>query len=344
MTAPAFDVVVPTVGRESLARLLGTLAACGPPWPETLVVVDDSGQGKAVPTPPVLAGRTRILRTRGRQGPAAARNLGWRATSAPFVAFLDDDVLVSPEWTRRLVADLESLDRRTAAVQGRLSVPRASRPSDRARTTARLEGARWITADLAVRRDALDDVGGFDERFPRAYREDTDLALRLQDRGWRLTMGGRRSEHPVRPAPWWVSVPQQRGNADDVLLAAIHGPYWRRRVGEAPGLFRCHVMTTAALVVAAGAAVTGRRRLAAGGAATWLLLTAALIWRRVAPGPRTAGEVLAMAATSAAIPPVAVAHRVAGHLRHRRAPAWTPPSEGLRGAGVYAPTGLGSWP
>jgi hypothetical protein len=223
-----------------------------------------------------------------------------------------------------LVADLEGLDARTAAVQGRLTVPRPPRPSDWARSTARLEEARWITADLVIRRDALAEVGGFDERFPRAYREDTDLALRLMDRGWRLAMGGRRTEHPVRPAPWWVSVPQQRGNADDVLLAAVHGPHWRRRVGETPGLFRRHVVTTAALVVASGALVAGRRRLAGAAGLTWLVLTARLTWRRVAPGPRSPREVLAMAATSVAIPPVAVVHRTAGHVHHRRASAWRP--------------------
>ena len=43
--------------------------------------------------------------------------------------------------------------------------------------------ASWITADMTYRRSALAEVGGFDERFPRAFREDADLALRLQAGG-----------------------------------------------------------------------------------------------------------------------------------------------------------------
>jgi predicted NodU family carbamoyl transferase len=35
--------------------------------------------------------------------------------------------------------------------------------------------------------------------------------------------------HPVRPANRWVSVCTQRGNADDELMRALHGPRWRER-------------------------------------------------------------------------------------------------------------------
>ena len=38
---------------------------------------------------------------------------------------------------------------------------------------------------MAYRRAALAAVGGFDERFPRAFREDADLALRMMAAGWR---------------------------------------------------------------------------------------------------------------------------------------------------------------
>src|SRR4029434_11335336 len=89
------------------------------------------------------------------------------------------------------------------AIQGRVEVPLAAgrRPTDWERNVAGLDGATWITADMVVRRAALEDVGGFDERFPRAYREDTDLALRLLDAGWRLRLGQRRGPPPGAAAP-----------------------------------------------------------------------------------------------------------------------------------------------
>ena len=132
----------------------------------------------------------------GGRGPAAARNTGWRATAAPWVAFVDDDVDLPLGWVRGLEEDVARAAARVAAVQGRIEVPLPAgrRPTDWERNVAGLAGARWITADMAVRREALEAVGGFDERFPRAYREDTDLALRLLDAGWELHRG------PAAPA------------------------------------------------------------------------------------------------------------------------------------------------
>ena len=76
-------------------------------------------------------------------------------------------------------------------VQGRISVPLPAdrRPTDWERGTAGLETAKWITADMAYRTDVLRRVGGFDERFPRAFREDADLALRVLDAGYRAGSG-----------------------------------------------------------------------------------------------------------------------------------------------------------
>ena len=80
---------------------------------------------------------------------------------------------------------------------------------------------------MAYRRAALEVVGGFDERFRRAYREDADLAAACAHAGYRLCAGERVVEHPVRPAPWWTSVSAQAGNADDMLMRRIHGRQWR---------------------------------------------------------------------------------------------------------------------
>ncbi|MEA2252608.1 MAG: hypothetical protein QOG70_2850, partial [Solirubrobacteraceae bacterium] len=205
----SIDIVIPTAGRSTLGRLLEAVA--GAPA-RRVIVVDDRRAGGALR----VTRAVEVVRAAGR-GPAAARNLGWRAASAPWVAFLDDDVVPSDGWGRRLAADLAGAGPRVAAVQGRVRVPLPDgrRPTDWERNVAGLERACWITADLALRRAALSDVGGFDERFPRAYREDADLALRLRARGWELAAGGREVVHPVPPAGPWVSVAKQAGNADD---------------------------------------------------------------------------------------------------------------------------------
>jgi glycosyltransferase involved in cell wall biosynthesis len=306
-------VVIPTIGRESLSRLLMSLSE-QPVSVGRIVVVDDRSRPEGcLPVPIQLANRTTVLASGGR-GPAAARNAGWRATGAPWVVFVDDDVVTSPTWSLQLEEDLR-VAAEVGAVQGRIVVPLpvGRRPTDRERNVAGLEHAPWITADLAVRRLALEDVGGFDERFRRAYREDSDLALRLQGRGWRLARGERCTQHPVQPAPWWSSVTAQRGNRDDALMRALHGRRWRPERGRRSR----HAAITGAALASILLAATGHYRLAAVAVGAWFLGTAEFAGARVAPGPRTLNEVASMVATSVAIPPAAISYWVAGRVAHR---------------------------
>ncbi len=316
-------VVVPTIGRPSLDVLLDALAAAPGPRPAELVVVDDRPEGPTLTVerpglPPV-----RVVRTGG-GGPARARNLGWRTARTPWVAFLDDDVVPDPDWYQRLAEDLAGLPADVAGSQGRVRVPLPGdrRPTDWERGTAGLATSSWITADLAYRRAALAAVGGFDERFPRAFREDSDLALRVMDTGSRLVRGQRWITHPVRPVDRWVSVRVQAGNADDVLMRRLHGPGWRERADAALGRRPQHLAVTAAGVAALGLAAARRPRAAALAALAWAAGTAEFARARIAPGPRDRAEVTTMALTSAAIPPLATWHWLRGVVRHRRVTPW----------------------
>jgi histidinol-phosphate phosphatase family protein len=293
-----FDVVIPTVGRESLTSLLARLEELGLPT-ERIHVVDDRAPG---------------------QGPAAARNRGWLRSHADWIVFLDDDVLPGRDWLERLEEDLGAAAAAdVAGSQGRLVVPLPSQrpPTDWERNVAGLERARWATADMAYRRDALLGVGGFDERFPRAFREDADLALRVLGAGHQIVEGSRTTSHPVRPADPWVSLRLQRGNADDALMEEIHGPDWYERAGAPRGRRARHMAVTAAGLAAFACATAGRRRLALVAGAPWAAETARFAWERIAPGPLTPAEIAAMSATSAMIPPVATYHWLAGKLRAR---------------------------
>ncbi len=330
----SFDVVVPTTGRDALRDLLLALAAQRCPLPGRVLLVDDRRRA-TLPLlgelPPALRGRVRVLAGEGR-GPAAARNRGWRTSDAEWVAFLDDDVLPDPDWSVALADDLASLPAAAGGSQGRVQVPLPpDRPaSDWERDVAGLRGARWITADMAYRRCLLEQLGGFDERFAHAYREDADLALRAQALGWTLHRGGRRVRHPVGSASFWVSVRRQRGNGDDALMRRLHGRGWRERSGQAGGRFPRHLATTSAFAATVGLGAVGSmrgnrrggramRRAAGLSAALAGGQFAELAWARIAPGPRTAGEIARMLLTSAAIPFAAVYHRLRGELRWRKA-------------------------
>jgi HAD superfamily hydrolase (TIGR01662 family) len=322
MTSPITTIVVPTIGRRSLTTLAAALADQTTKVDCPVLVMDDRRGPDG--TPVQVDGRldVRVVRTGG-GGPARARNLGWRLARTPWVSFVDDDVLVPPDWYARLLADLADAGSAVGS-QGRLHVPMPEdrRPTDWERGTAGLETARWITADMSYRREALSAAGGFDERFPRAFREDADLALRVGGAEGRIVTGTREVKHPVRPADDWVSVRQQAGNQDDALMRALHGRDWHRKAGATVGRRPRHLATTLAATAGVLGVLSGRRRLALTGFAGWFLGTGELAWARIAPGPRDAPEVRRMVLTSALIPPLATWHTLRGRLRHRRATPW----------------------
>jgi len=290
-----FDVVVPTAGRASLRLLLARLEALPGPRPGRVIVVRDDGP---------------------RRGPAAARNRGWRESEADWIVFLDDDVLPERDWLERLAADLD-VPATVAGSQGRIRVPLPAdrRPTDWERNVKGLETARYATADMAYRRSVLAEVGGFDERFPRAFREDADLALRVMDAGYELVRGSRTVEHPVRAAGFWTSVRLQAGNADDATMLARHGRRWRERAGVPRGRRPLHLAIAAAGALAAAATLAGRPTLARRSAAAWLAGTLELGARRIARGPRDLPEIARMLVTSAVLPAAASAYWLAGWAR-----------------------------
>ena len=81
----SFDVVIPTIGRPSLVTLLRRLDAAPALGPGRVILVDDRRRPRGAllsgDVPPDVSARITILRSRG-AGPAAARNIGWRASEA----------------------------------------------------------------------------------------------------------------------------------------------------------------------------------------------------------------------------------------------------------------------
>ncbi len=319
------SVVVPTLGRASLAALLDSLEASTGPDIVEIIVVDD--RPSRISGHPVEASNlqrlssddrrtrftVRLFSSEGR-GPAAARNIGWREASQPWIAFLDDDVVVTSTWLSELASDLEGLVPEAGATQGRIVVPlpEGRRPSDWERNVAGLERACWATADMAYRREVLDELGGFDERFARAFREDSDLGLRVSKAGWLILQGERIVHHPVRRTGPGISIRLQAGNADDILMRALHGPDWRASCFAEQGRNGRHAAATLLLTTAALGVLSSKRRLACRAALAWAACFSELTWARIKPGPRTVREVTVMAATSVLLSPAATYYSLKG--------------------------------
>src|SRR5262249_29297263 len=124
-----------------------------------------------------------------------------------------------------------------AAAAGRIRMPLPVRPTDHERNEADLEQAEFVTANCFVRREVLEVIGGFDERFASAWREDSDLHFTLLERGYTIAAAPDAIVvHPVRPAGWGVSLSQQKKTQYNALLYKKHPQLYRQRIQASPPL------------------------------------------------------------------------------------------------------------
>lgn len=328
---PQVSVVVQTCGRPALlVRCLDALRAqtCEPSAYE-IVVVDDGccdatrslvlTLAAEAPTPAI-----RYLRpAAGRKGPAQARNLGWMSASGDVIAFTDDDTIPAPDWLERGEAALTGTrgeaGRPWAALAGRVVVPPPpdpALPTDPERMVQGRECTEFVAANAFVQRAALFEIGGFDERFTRAWREDLDLQFRLQAE---IGPVGRCEEavvvHPARRERWGVSLQQQKNAYFEALLYAKHPQRYRQHVGL-PVPWDCY-----AIVVLAVAALALAWAGIGGSAFVSAAIAVALVMRfaiqRLRGGANDISHVAEMLATSALIPFLSVFWRLRGALHFR---------------------------
>jgi GT2 family glycosyltransferase len=107
----------------------------------------------------------------------AARNAGRKSPRGQVIALTDDDTIPEPDW---LESALPAMSNGLEAASGRVVVPLPRNPTDNELDAAGLATADFVTANCFVRRSALEDVGGFDEAFCAAWREDSDLHFSLE--------------------------------------------------------------------------------------------------------------------------------------------------------------------
>lgn len=186
--------------RDRPGLLAGALAALGAAMGagEELIVVDSASRDPEVRRVAEMAG-AKVLRC-DRPGTSHARNVGLAATTAPIVAFTDDDGRPRPGWTQAVAAPFA--DPRVGFVVGRVldAAPEGAEGARRASLSVLddPEPSRFRAptdpmtighgANMAFRRDALVEVGGFDETLGPGARfcaaEDQDAFWRVLDAGW----------------------------------------------------------------------------------------------------------------------------------------------------------------
>lgn len=319
--SPRVSVVVPTYRRpELLGRCLDSLAVqTMTPDSYEILVADDAADFVTHRQVEEFASKAtcaiRYLAITGAHGPAAARNAGWRAARAPLIAFTDDDTVPETGWLAAGVGALER-DIELAAVTGQVIVPLPPAPTDYQRNEAGLEAAVFVTANCFCRRTVLEALGGFDERFTSAWREDSDLHFRLLACGAKLRKVPEAiAVHPVRPAPWGVSLRMQRKSLFDALLYKKHPALYRQHIRRWPPLDYYGIVILIAAVITAVALGMGIAcAVAVGG---WIVLMGCFLRRRLRGTSRRPVHILEMLVTSLLIPFLSVFWRLYGAAKFR---------------------------
>jgi len=313
------SVVVPTCRRAVLLdRCLAALAAQDLDAADyEILIADDAASSETRRQIEAWAQRAeapvRYLPVVWAHGPAAARNVGWREANGSIIAFTDDDCIPDTGW---LKAGVRAFTTGVAAVTGRVVVPLPGTPTDHEHDAAGLESGVFVTANCFVRRQILEQVGGFDERFSAAWREDSDLHFTLLRQGGRIVrVPFALVVHPVRPARWGVSHKQQRKSLFNALLYKKHPRLYRQRIRAWPPWDYYAILI--ALGLALGMWAGGQQRMLTIALATWVLLTALFCLRRLELTSRAPGHIIEMIVTSALILPLSVFWRFYGALKVR---------------------------
>ncbi|MTV24596.1 glycosyltransferase [Nitriliruptoraceae bacterium ZYF776] len=212
--------------------------------------------------------RFRVLRIEDNHGPGRARNVGWRSTASPLIAFTDDDCRPTPTWLTALLAAGRGAD----LVQGRTTRrPGAPREGwfDRGQNITAWTG-RYETCNLLVPRAWLDRLGGFDESFPIAMGEDTDLGLRAEAAGATSAFAADALvHHHVWPNGFRDHLAQRRRRAEEVALVRVN-PAARRNLTLRLAHGPTHLAIWAAVPLTVAAVRAGRPWIPVALVAAWV--------------------------------------------------------------------------
>lgn len=197
------SVIIPTRHREaSLLRIVFALAASKDNVPHEVIVAND-GPPLSNPVSRMLAGldNVRVIESNARNV-SVARNAGACVARGAILAFLDDDIVPTPDWLSIVARAFERSDGALGGVTGRVtSLTPGSRTLDslRARIYEAREarivegtstgvlgspgyGVNFMSGgNCAVSRACFDAVNGFSPRYTKS--QDRDLALKLLKAG-----------------------------------------------------------------------------------------------------------------------------------------------------------------
>lgn len=210
---PTISVIIPLHGgEEDIERCLEALCAY-PSLLHEVIVVDNASPDKSAEIADDFCKRLpngRVIRLEENKGFAAGCNAGFTASAGEVVIYLNSDAVMPRSGLIRMIESLTASGSIAASGPlsnsvGHLQLTGTTYTSFDTLDCFADEFAQRQTADtdvdmlvgfcLAVRRQAVEEVGGFDEGFGLGTFEDNDLCYRLRRAGWRLVISQRSFVH-----------------------------------------------------------------------------------------------------------------------------------------------------
>ncbi|MCX8089448.1 MAG: glycosyltransferase family 2 protein [Verrucomicrobiae bacterium] len=210
-------IIVSWNARRHLENCLNSLRAHGGPLVQEVIVVDNASTDGSPEMVERLFPEVRLIRAGANLGFARANNLGMRHATGSVLALINSDVVVHAHCFERLAQVMEArpdvgmAGPKVLGSDGRVQFTCAVVPTfwnlfcrafaldrclghwrwfaglemrhwdyERAGEVGVLSGCFWL-----VRRAAVEQVGGLDERF-FFYAEDVDWCKRFRDAGWKV--------------------------------------------------------------------------------------------------------------------------------------------------------------
>jgi GT2 family glycosyltransferase len=222
---PAASVVVPSANRAVYLEVaLASLAAQDADFDYEVLVIDDGSHDR---TPAVIeSAGVQSLRNETARGPNAARNSGVELAASDLIVLIDDDVYAPPGWLNAMLEGTAAHPRAEAfggPIRARLEGP-APRSCGRELPpittldlgTADREAELVWSANMLIRRRALERVGEFDERLPTGGDEEDWLRRLRADGGEVMYLAAAGLDH-------------RRAGNDARLRSLMRSAYFRGR-------------------------------------------------------------------------------------------------------------------